>query len=146
MNEHEHRQHQPTEEPIPNQGKEAPSQHAEHAIHGQPESDYRAETAMVMDEVARAHEQHGAQTAQSMSMDMEHDHGAHMGHMSHEQMFRRRFWVSLVLSIPVLLYSQGFQMLLGFHISLSPAAGAILMSLSTVIVSINAQLLRREKL
>jgi P-type Cu2+ transporter len=30
-------------------------------------------------------------------------------------MFRKRFWVSLLLSIPVLLYSPMVQMLLGFQ-------------------------------
>jgi Cu2+-exporting ATPase len=35
-------------------------------------------------------------------------------HTGHEQMFRRRFWISLVLSIPVLLYSPTLQDWLGF--------------------------------
>ena len=45
-----------------------------------------------------------------------HDSGGHSGgmHAGHEQMFRRRFFVSLVLSIPVLLYSETLQELLGF--------------------------------
>ena len=38
------------------------------------------------------------------------DHqAAHVDHTGHEQMFRRRFWVCLVLSIPVLLYSPMLQ-------------------------------------
>jgi len=41
-------------------------------------------------------------------------HGAHVDHTGHEQMFRQRFWVSLVLSIPVLLYSPTIQKWLGF--------------------------------
>ena len=41
-------------------------------------------------------------------------HGAHTDHSGHEEMFRRRFWVSLALSIPVLLYSPMVQMWLGF--------------------------------
>jgi Cu2+-exporting ATPase len=40
--------------------------------------------------------------------------GGHNMHAGHEQMFRRRFWVSLLLSVPVLLYSEMLQMLLGF--------------------------------
>ena len=40
--------------------------------------------------------------------------GAHVDHSGHEQMFRRRFWVCLVLSIPVLLYSPMIQEWLGF--------------------------------
>ena len=49
------------------------------------------------------------------------EHGGHAGHAGHgtdhtghEQMFRTRFWWSLLLSIPVLLYSGMIQMWLGF--------------------------------
>lgn len=46
------------------------------------------------------------------------NHSAHAGHgvdhSGHEQMFRVRFWWSLLLSIPVLLYSEMIQMWLGF--------------------------------
>ncbi len=39
-----------------------------------------------------------------------HGHGSgHVDHTGHEQMFRRRFWVCLVLSVPVLLYSPTLQ-------------------------------------
>lgn len=41
-------------------------------------------------------------------------HGAHVDHGGHEQMFRRKFWISLILTIPVLLYSQSVQKWLGF--------------------------------
>ena len=41
----------------------------------------------------------------------EQDHG---GHKKHEIMFRNRFWVSLVLSIPVLVYSPTLKDWLGF--------------------------------
>jgi Cu2+-exporting ATPase len=52
-------------------------------------------------------------------VEMSHeDHSAHAGHgadhSGHEQMFRVRFWWSLLLSIPVLLYSEMIQMWLGF--------------------------------
>ena len=36
-------------------------------------------------------------------------HGAQVDHTGHEALFRRRFWVSLVLSLPVLLYSPMIQ-------------------------------------
>jgi len=57
------------------------------------------------------HEQHQSDHA-------DHEHHEHSGHgadhSGHEMMFRNRFWVSLVLSIPVLLYSEMIQMWLGF--------------------------------
>jgi P-type Cu2+ transporter len=48
-------------------------------------------------------------------------HTGHVDHTGHEQMFRQRFWVCLVLSIPVLLYSPMLQE--WFHFSM-PALGA----------------------
>ena len=41
--------------------------------------------------------------------------GNHADHSGHEQMFRQRFWVSLILSIPVLLYSPSIQGWLNFR-------------------------------
>ncbi|MDQ3855302.1 MAG: heavy metal translocating P-type ATPase, partial [Chloroflexota bacterium] len=45
-------------------------------------------------------------------------HDAHAGHDKHAghtpEMFRRPFWVSLILTIPVLIYSELFQDLLGY--------------------------------
>ncbi len=43
------------------------------------------------------------------------DHSSHgVDHSGHEQMFRRRFWISLLLSIPVLVYSPALQNWLRF--------------------------------
>jgi Cu2+-exporting ATPase len=69
------------------------------------------------DEKAREHEAmdhsaHGNHT----------DHKAHVDHTGHEQMFRRRFWISLVLSIPVLLYSPTLQDWLGFSMPTFPGS------------------------
>ncbi|WP_353635546.1 heavy metal translocating P-type ATPase (plasmid) [Halobacterium sp. NMX12-1] len=59
-----------------------------------------------------------------------HDHGSHEGHgeghggmhKGHEQMFRRRFFVSTLLSIPVLLYSEMLQEWLGFSVPAFPGS------------------------
>ena len=66
------------------------------------------------------HEAHGR-------MDMKHNgrsehdgHAAHVDHSGHEQMFRRKFWVSLVLSIPVLVFSPSVQGFLGFDMPVFP--------------------------
>jgi Cu2+-exporting ATPase len=42
------------------------------------------------------------------------EHAGHIDHTGHEDMFRRRFWVSLLLSIPVLLYTPMLQMWFGY--------------------------------
>ncbi|WP_394339038.1 copper-translocating P-type ATPase [Halosimplex salinum] len=43
-------------------------------------------------------------------------------HEGHEQMFRRRFFVSTLLSIPVLLYSEALQRWLGFSVPAFPGS------------------------
>ncbi|MCL4253730.1 MAG: heavy metal translocating P-type ATPase, partial [Anaerolineae bacterium] len=46
---------------------------------------------------------------------MNHNHHGHgTDHSGHELMFRNRFWVNLILTIPVLLFSPMIQMWLGF--------------------------------
>ena len=49
-------------------------------------------------------------------------HGGHVDHSGHEQMFRRRFWVCLVLTIPVLLFSPMIQEWLGFSMPEFPGS------------------------
>jgi Cu2+-exporting ATPase len=41
-------------------------------------------------------------------------HQRHADHSGHEEMFRKRFWVSLILSVPVILYDPMIQHWLGF--------------------------------
>lgn len=62
------------------------------------------------------HQQQSSQHAQSTHA----THGMHAGHSV--ALFKRRFWVSLVLTIPVLLYSDMMQQ--WFHISLTPFPGS----------------------
>jgi len=54
---------------------------------------------------------HGAHAQMQKS-----EHAAHADHTGHEDMFRRRFWVSLLLSIPVLLYTPMLQMWFGLRL------------------------------
>ena len=70
------------------------------------------------------HEEHAGQAAKGESGRDAHgehdghegDHEAHVDHTGHEQMFRRRFWISLVLSIPVLVFSPTLQDWLGYTV------------------------------
>ncbi len=79
---------------------------------------------MPMEHDAHRHEMQGMnhESMAGMAMPMGGEHAAHVDHTGHEQMFRRRFWVSLILSIPALLYSQGLQSLLGFHMPAFPGS------------------------
>ena len=59
------------------------------------------------------HSMHARDASTKHDMHTGHaDHGT--DHTGHEQMFRVRFWWSLLLSIPVLAYSEMIQMWLGF--------------------------------
>ncbi|MCJ7715883.1 MAG: heavy metal translocating P-type ATPase [Anaerolineales bacterium] len=85
---------------------------------------------------------------------MEHDHSNHGGnennqghvghqeephkghgvdHTGHENMFRRKFWVSLVLSVPVILFSVTVQNWIGFSTPTFPGSNWIVPVISIVI-------------
>lgn len=88
------------------------------------------------DHMSAEHAAHGDEPLKPETVDTEEhsghvkssDHSGHEGHggqadhSGHEQIFRRKFWVSLLLSIPVLLFSQGFQSLLGFSMPSFPGS------------------------
>ncbi len=115
---HEHEQPEP----------EASAEH-DHAAHG----DHGP--------VAELHE-HGVEIAEDaigVPADLKehtgHDeeHKGHADHTGHEEMFRRRFWVSLVLSIPVLIYSPSVQDWLNFTAPPFPGSEWVAPILSIVI-------------
>ena len=63
------------------------------------------------------------------------DHAGHGagGHAGHADVFRRRFWITLLLSIPVIIYSQMVQEWLGFTPPEFPGSGLIAPALGTII-------------
>ena len=89
------------------------AEHGEHKIH----------TATA------AHGEHNGHSASGA----QEDHAAHVDHTGHEDMFRKRFWVSLVLSIPVLLYSPMVQSWFGFTMPAFPGSQLIVPVLSIFI-------------
>jgi len=70
------------------------------------------------------HEKHGSQSGHA-------GHGT--DHSDHEKMFRTRFWWSLLLTIPVLLYSSALQSWLGFSMPAFPGSTWISFIFSLVI-------------
>ncbi len=67
---------------------------------------------------------------------VEHEgHAAHKGHdhTGHEIMFRNRFWINLVLSIPVIIYSPAIQGWFGYTAPAFPGSQLIVPVLSTII-------------
>ena len=87
----------------------------DHAAMGHGEMDHAAMGHKAMDHAAMGH---GTMDHSAMGP----GHGAHVDHTGHEEMFRRRFWVSLALSIPVLLYSPMIQEWLGFSLPTFPGS------------------------
>ncbi|MFD1514387.1 heavy metal translocating P-type ATPase [Halomarina rubra] len=80
------------------------------------------------------HDETGEHAGESHKHGMSHDdHRAHTDHSGHEQMFRRRFWVSLVLSIPVLYFSEFIQEVLGYTAPTFPGSAWITPVLSVVV-------------
>ena len=49
-------------------------------------------------------------------------HAGHIDHTGHELVFRNRFWVCLLLTVPVLLYSHMLQMWFGFNTPAFPGS------------------------
>ncbi len=60
------------------------------------------------------HTRHAERASHGMSQTQSGAHAGHLDHSGHEDMFRKRFWISLLLSIPVLLYTPMLQMWFGF--------------------------------
>ncbi|MCB9099964.1 MAG: copper-translocating P-type ATPase [Anaerolineales bacterium] len=86
--------------------------HAGHDDHATPSAHHN----QAGHSASAAHDNHSSHQAHA-------GHGGHgVDHTGHELMFRNRFWVSLVLSIPVLLYSEMLQMWLGFSMPVFPGS------------------------
>src|SRR5713226_8214229 len=77
---------------------------------------------------SQAHLGHEMHPATPAPMAMEHDHGSMM-----EQDFRRRFFVVLVLTIPVLVLSPTIQSWAGYRLPNLPASNLILAAFASVI-------------
>ena len=114
----------------PNMEKHTAENDAESMHHPHPVD----EAAEAVSEPHKDHSMHSMTSEEHAHMDhSEHEakagagehtgHGAaHADHSGHEQMFRQKFWVSLVLSIPVLLFSPSIQTWLGYSLPTFPGS------------------------
>ncbi len=84
-----------------------------------------------------------------------HEHGGHTGHASHEgghdkhaghtpEMFRDRLFLSVLLTLPILYYSDQVQQWLGYHPLSFPGVGALVPALSAAIYFYGAGCLSKE--
>ena len=85
--------------------------HDEHATHSG-HNEHKTHTGHDEHDSVAEHEEHN-------------EHGAHVDHSGHEGMFRSRFWISTLLSIPVLVYSPSIQSWLGFSMPAFPGSNLI---------------------
>jgi Cu2+-exporting ATPase len=77
---------------------------------------------------------HGDHTAHDPSGHSEHSgHGDHGDHGDHVAQFRDRFWLSVALSVPVVVYSDMVQRLLGFTGPRFPGSGWVAPVLGTAV-------------
>ncbi len=112
----------------PSQGDRSDA--SEHAHHATPaESTTPARTGHSENHAPAAHADHGGHGDPSAGA----DHTAHTDHSGHEALFRRRFWICLALSVPVLLYSPMIQEWFGFTAPAFPGSGWITPVFSIVI-------------
>jgi Cu2+-exporting ATPase len=102
-------------------GHTAHSGHSEKVSHDSTAHDMHAAHQLAATPAMDTHAGHNM-PAEAASHTSREQHAGHADHTGHEQMFRRRFWVSLALSVPVLLFSPMIQDLLGFR--LPPFAGS----------------------
>ena len=83
-------------------------------------------------EAVHAHTGHGdAPTAHPMQLRQNGGHAGHTGHS--EAMFKRPFWIALILTIPVLIYADLFQQVLGYQAPLFPGSPWVSPVLSSII-------------
>jgi Cu2+-exporting ATPase len=81
------------------------------------------------------HDQHANHTADQAAEHGKHQqHGAGGGHAGHgEAMFARPFWVALVLTVPILLYAEPIEHLLGYTAPRFPGSDWLVAALASVI-------------
>ena len=101
--------------------------HYEHMQHSPvPVHDHMAHSEMqdkgIKTDEHQSHAGHSMPAMQPAS-EKHADHGTeHADHSGHEMIFRQKFWVSLLLSVPVLLFSTGLQMMLGISLPSFPGS------------------------
>ncbi len=138
-NHNKHPKHTEEEDGVGGENKQSQSSasqgHASHTNHDQPKlheghSNHEVHVDHSSHDSHREHAIKGIQESQSSPAEHEghgmaeghegHDsnegHSGHVDHSGHENMFRQRFWLSTLLSIPVLIFSSAVQEFLGYSV------------------------------
>ncbi len=123
-----------------------PSEHEAHTAADEAPTEPEHPDEHVQHEHEAEHDHHQVESEHTHHGDAEHDrgangheggphddHGAHTDHTGHEGMFRRRFWVSLVLSVPVIFFSEFIQDVFGYTAPIFPGSVWITPVLSVIV-------------
>jgi P-type Cu2+ transporter len=80
------------------------------------------------------HSDHTELADHEMEDHSEHEmHAGHGGHGDHAAMFRRRFWITLVLTLPIVAYSEMVQEWFGFRSPSFPGSDLVAPVLGTIV-------------
>jgi len=137
-NHHHHKQDEPNDE------------HHDHGSENHDEHDHSAKHSGSHRDSSRGHDSHDHSSHDHASHDHgshdhgshdhgshdhgSHDHGSHDKHEGHSpEMFREKFWLSFILTIPVVFWSDHIQQLLGYSAPTFPGSDWIPPVLGTVI-------------
>jgi P-type Cu2+ transporter len=109
-------------------GHEHPPQHDHDHEHGQHahQDGHTTHATPAQHADHASHDMHGGHDAHA-------GHGGHGGHAGHADIFRTKFWLSLLLTIPIVLYSEMVQEWLRFSMPEFPGSGWIAPVLGTVV-------------
>ncbi|HCR72093.1 MAG TPA: heavy metal translocating P-type ATPase, partial [Anaerolineae bacterium] len=88
--------------------------HEEHHHESMKHNEHEAHSPKDVKKVDSPHDAHAEHEMHGSASSQKDSHANHTDHSGHEELFRKRFWVSLLLSIPVLLYTPMLQMWFGF--------------------------------
>jgi Cu2+-exporting ATPase len=106
----------------------------DHSRHGASHGAGMAHGAHTADTPDTEHSEHAHQMHHEQA---DAPHGGHGGHDSHaghsEEMFKRPFWVSLLLTIPILYYAHLFQELLGYTAPAFPGSEYLGLLLGSIV-------------
>ncbi len=136
MTQHDHRAHTAHGEHTVHGGKaegvSTTAPHEEIAIHSSSHTAHNAHTNHAHADLAE-HAHHQAYHAPAKHAD-HHQHNEHSAHAGHsEDMFKRPFWMSLVLTLPILYYAHLFQDLFGYNALSFPGSEYVGLVLGSII-------------
>ncbi len=120
-----HEKHSGPPEHKSHEGHEGHNEHSGHEAHEKHE-DHVEHSGL---EAHEGHEDHVYHPDQ----ETHEGHEGHVDHSGHEDMFRRRFWFSTLLSIPVLIFSPAVQEFLSYSVNNLPGSSWITPIFSVII-------------